>query len=336
MRRLTLYFLLVITSMGTGFGQSAAPPNAVKLTKYILGVADLDKSVAFYRALGIELDGAADLKKPAVANAGLLSLTGTPPGTMFRNAMLKIPGADFALELTEFTGTELHPGRPRMQDPGAVMLVLFVRDVETAFTTAKKAGAEVVTTGGAPVRAGEKSSYRGVIVKDPDGFYVELNQPGTIPASTAPPTSNIVSARSLWLVADAEKAAQFYRDRFGAEVTIGAWGAVPEAMKMMGTPTAQGRIGDVKLSGNTYPWRFLELRNVDRKPYALRIPDPGAPALGFQVRDMDTAVAAIKAAGGSVISGGGQIAKRANGSAGGFVRDPFGILLELAQPAPQK
>jgi hypothetical protein len=70
-------------------------------------VADLDRSIVFYRALGIELDGAAAVDQPQPLPDFLLKLVDVPKGTKFRNAMVKIPGADFALELTEFTGMEL-------------------------------------------------------------------------------------------------------------------------------------------------------------------------------------------------------------------------------------
>ena len=57
--------------------------------------------------------------------------------------------------------------------------------------------------------------------------------------------------------------------------------------------------------------------------------DPGAPAIGLQVRDIDAAIAAMKAAGGSSITQGGSV-KLGSGKVG-FVRDPNGLLVELAQ-----
>jgi predicted enzyme related to lactoylglutathione lyase len=74
----------------------------------------------------------------------------------------------------------------------------------------------------------------------------------------------------------------------------------------------------------------MEFKGVDRKPYTPRIPDPGAPAIGLQVRDIDPAIAAVKAGGGSSITPGGY-SKLGIGKVG-FVRDPSGILVELAQP----
>jgi len=73
----------------------------------------------------------------------------------------------------------------------------------------------------------------------------------------------------------------------------------------------------------------MEFKGVDRKPYMPRIPDPGAPAIGLQVRDMDAAIAGVKAAGGSSVTQGGNV-KLGNGKVG-FLRDPNGLLVELAQ-----
>ena len=129
-----------------------ATPNAVKLTKYILGVADLDKSYAFYHALGLDLQNNAPAltAKPNTLNDALRGLVDVPPGTKFRNMMLKIPNAAFPLEVTEFTNMDVHPAKPRIQDPGASLLVLDVDDLDAALAAAKKAGGEVVSTGGSP------------------------------------------------------------------------------------------------------------------------------------------------------------------------------------------
>jgi catechol 2,3-dioxygenase-like lactoylglutathione lyase family enzyme len=313
---LTPAFGQTTASSGTG---PATAPNAVRLTKFILGVADLDKSYAFYHALGLDLEnGSTALSQPNPLADALLKLVDVPPGTKFRNMMLKVPGADFSLEVTEFSNLELHIGRPRMQDPGASLFVLTVRDLVTALAAAKKVGGEVLTTSGSPV------SGR-LIVRDPDGYYVEFQLADPQLQTTAPATSMVTGARFGSVVQDAESAARFYRDRFGFEIKTSAWSA---------TPNAQMRTADAVIPGTNLVWQFTEFKDIDRKPYRLRIPDPGAPALGLQVRDLDAATAAVKAAGGSVVTQGGSA-----GLGGGkvaFVRDPSGVLVELAQPAPRK
>jgi catechol 2,3-dioxygenase-like lactoylglutathione lyase family enzyme len=293
MPRLLLTASLLPVSLllaGAATGQAPQPqPNAVRLTKYILGVADLDRSYAFYHALGLDFERPTTLPKPTPLSNALLKLVDVPPGTKFRNMMLKVPGAPFSLEVTEFSNLDLHPVRPRLQDPGASLLTLIVPDAGAAMEAAKRAGAKDVTTG---------------VVEDPDGYYLEF-QSGPAGASFAS------------VVQDAEKAVAFYRG-LGFETTAG-------------TPASKkSRTMEAKIPGTTLVWRFVEFKGSGRKAYIPRIPDPGAAALGLQVHDLDAAVAAVKAAGGKSITQSGS-SGLGNGKVG-FVRDPSGILVELAQP----
>ena len=69
---------------------SPAPPNALRVSKYILTVSNLEKTYAFYHSLGIELEGATELRQPqkgATANR----TTGSPADSSFRNANNKSP-----------------------------------------------------------------------------------------------------------------------------------------------------------------------------------------------------------------------------------------------------
>jgi len=317
MSRLIASACLLVTGLASG--QAVQPsPNAVQLTKYILGVSDLDRSYAFYHALGLEFQSpTAKLGQPNTLAEMLLKLVDVPPGTKFRNMMLKIPNAPFALEVTEFSNTELHPAKPRIQDPGASLLVLAVDNVDAALAIAKKAGAEVVTTGGAPI-AGVGRTIRVIIVKDPDGYYVELAQPDGISSGRG----KVNGATFSSVVQDSQKAAAFYRDQFGFAMTTTDWTSDYNAD--LGTSNAQIRTAYVTIPGTNLSWGFFEFKGVDRKPSTPRIPDPGAPALGLQVRDLDAAVTAVKAAGGASITQGGSVGL-GNGKVG-FVRDPSGIL----------
>ena len=103
----------------------------------------------------------------------------------FRAATFRIPNATFGFELTEFTGGPRKPVRPNIQDIGAATLALQVRDIEKVMARVKASGAPVVTIGGAPsIRAGNPNSkFREIVVRDPDGFFVELQQPDPLPAS---------------------------------------------------------------------------------------------------------------------------------------------------------
>ena len=326
MRQLLVSAFLFFAALAPGQTAQTAAPNAVKLTKYILGVADLDKSYAFYHALGLDLQNNAPAltAKPNTLNDALRGLVDVPPGTKFRNMMLKIPNAAFPIEVTEFTNMDVHAAKPRIQDPGASLLVLDVDDLDAALAAAKREGGEVISSGGAPVKRASGAG-RVVTVKDPDGYYVELAQT----TATASGSGKVIGAGfGSMVVQNAEKAAAFYRDHFGFTAKTNAPTSNFDAN--LGVPGAQVLTAEVTVPGTTLSWRFMEFKGVDRKGYTPRIPDPGAAGLGLQVQDMDAAIAAVKAAGGSSVTQGGNV-KLGNGKVG-FVRDPDGILVELAQP----
>lgn len=340
MRQLLLTSFILNAAIGTFVGAPAkgaetGDTNGLRLTKYILGVENLDKSYAFYHALGAELNGASALGQPATLPDMLLKLVDVAPGTKFRNAMLKIPGADFAIEMTEFSNMDLHPGKPRPYDPGAAVLILTVRDIDAALATAKKAGGEIATAGGEPLGIGANGGTRAIFVKDPDSYYVEFVQPNPLPVTTTPASSNVIGARFAMVVADSEKAAQFYHDRFGLTAKMNAWTSNESFLKLAGLTSGQLRNSIVTVPGSALAWTFIEFKTSGLKPYTLRIPDPGAPAIGLEVRDLDAATAAMKTAGGSVITVDGRM-KPPDGGGVAFTRDPNGILVELAQSAPKK
>jgi predicted enzyme related to lactoylglutathione lyase len=307
-------------------GQTGPPPtsNAIRMTKYVLGVADLDRTYVFYHALGLDLEKPGALNKPNPLSDVLLKLVDVPAGTKFRNMILKIPNAPFTLEVTEFSNMDLVPVKPRIQDPGASLLVLTVDDLNAALATAKTAGATVVTAGGSPV-ADSGTAGRAVTVTDPDGYYVELVQA----SGTASGAGKVVGAAfGSMVVQDAEKAGAFYRNRFGFTMKVNGWTSKSSAI--LGVPHAKMRAVDVTIPGTDLSWEFLEFKDVARKAVAPRIPDPGAPAIGLQVHEMDAAIAGVKAAGGISITQGGSV-KLGSGKVG-FIRDPSGILVKLTQP----
>src|SRR5271157_1516792 len=95
-------FLLVCLLFACLAAGQSDKPNAVRLTKFILGVENLDRSYAFYHALGLELENAKVLDKPSPLPEMFSKLVDVPAGTNFRNMMLKIPNEPFTLEVTEF------------------------------------------------------------------------------------------------------------------------------------------------------------------------------------------------------------------------------------------
>jgi predicted enzyme related to lactoylglutathione lyase len=318
------------------YAQTSDPaPNAFRLSKYILTVSNLEKTYAFYHdALGIQLDGnATELRKPQQGSPAN-QITGSPADSSFRNANTRIPGADIIFEFIELTGQSRTARHPRLQDPGASVLVLTVRDVDAALAAVRKAGGEVVTVGGAPMLLRPTQKTRAVFVKDPDGFFVELMQFDPAPSTTAPAGSMVLGARWGTVVEDAVKSAQFYHDKFGFEMKT--YDPVSDAnlLKLAGLESGKLSISTIQVPGRPEVWEFFEFTGVDRKPVHFNVPDPGSLQLGFQVHDVDAAAAAYKSAGGAIVSKGGEIIRRPNGSVA-LMRDPNGVYLEVATAPKQ-
>ena len=269
-------------------------------------VRDLDKSLEFYRAL---LGVAPPANAAPIAfstDAALLNFLGVPTAQL-RFSTVRIPGTTMSVEIVEFKDIDRKAVQPRMQDPGAAWLLLSVRDIDTLFARLKKDGVPVVTASGGPVNVqggGEKG--RGVVIKDPDGFNIVLVQEDPLPQTTAPESSNVIGARVGLTVADTDRTIAFYRDVLGFQPRAGTFTTDAAVADLMNTPKAQFRRSTARIPGSAIQMEFLEFKGIDRKPAGARIQDPGSTRFQLRVRDTDAAVKALKAAGGVVITTGGD------------------------------
>lgn len=131
-------------------------------------VADLDQSLTFYHdTLGLELNGPPGDHKftdnPAVAN-----LYGVP-GKQFRAAVLKIPGSAMGIELVQW-GEARTPTHQPVADPGAVTLILHMKDADRAPKT----------------------------LRDPDGFPVQVEQSENPRADLSVSVSDVRKTMALY------------------------------------------------------------------------------------------------------------------------------------------
>jgi catechol 2,3-dioxygenase-like lactoylglutathione lyase family enzyme len=336
MRSLRSAALVAATCGILGAATADAPGPATSVRAIIHSVADLGKTVAFYRdVLGLQPMGfggkpMTTLPMPRALNETVSKFTDTQ-GAKFRNASFKIPGAAFELELTEFTGTPRNEMTPHMQDPGAMTLVLNVRDVDVALEGVKKNGGSVLSIGGEPMKiGGEKSKSRSVFVRDPDGFMLELAGIQPLPESTAPADSNVIGGRIGITIKDTDQSMKFYHDVLGFETKPAApkFATDKTIASLIDAKGAHWRISRADVPGSPVQLEMLEFKDVGRKPFAPRNPDPGAPALSMHVKDVEATMKAVVAGGGSVYTRGGEPIKLGAGMAV-FVRDPNGLMLEL-------
>jgi lactoylglutathione lyase len=134
-----------------------------------LHVADVDRSLAFYRDL-VGLAVRRDMgwnDDPAI-----VAVSGTP-GARLRVVALQLPGTDAVLALVELGDVErAAAARPAFQDPGAAHLSLRVEDLDAALAALDAAGFPALGPVAEHRRPG--ATARLAFVADPDGFFLEL------------------------------------------------------------------------------------------------------------------------------------------------------------------
>src|SRR5262249_25679715 len=142
-------------------------------------------------------------------NPALRNMFGLPEAEL-RWMVGRPPTMRTGVEIVEVKKAAGKPVERRIQDPGAFTLVLIVRALDPIVARLKMMGAPIVTTGGLPVDVPFNGRGRGIVVKDPDGHFVELVQPPPGEAA-APGAPNITSVRVRLTVEDAGQTMRLYQ-----------------------------------------------------------------------------------------------------------------------------
>jgi catechol 2,3-dioxygenase-like lactoylglutathione lyase family enzyme len=327
-----------VSAVASLLGVCAFPQTTpvVQLQNLAHTTESLEKTAPFYRdVLGLPLNGTGDplAQHPQKLDEDMSKFTATK-GMSFRGATFRIPNATFGFELTEFTGASRKPVRPNIQDIGAATLALQVRDIEKVMAKVKASGAPVVTIGGAPLNptGNPNSKFREIVVRDPDGFFVEFQQPDPLPASAANTPGDILGAAVQFSIDDSAATVAFLRDAIGFNARpTGALGTNAMVADLIGLPGAHWRITHGNIPGTTLDFGLIEYSGVARAKVVAGAEDPGSPAFTMVVRDIGSAVDQWTKAGGTVASTGGKPIVRANGAGNVFVRDVNGMMWELIQ-----
>ncbi len=320
--------LATVAHAQTASVETPAGPRAVGVSILHLNISNLDQSLAFYRdVLGMEVKTPPGQPRSAPA---LVS----EPGALLRTAIMHVPGGSFEMELVEWSGIPQQPQQPHIQDPGAVMLALSVRDIDAMMAGVKKLGLQVLTKGGAPL-AGERDGKRTrtVMIRDHDGFVVELVEGGPNATAASGPISHVAVYLS---VQDLAQTVSFYNRAFGfnmpapgeARPTPDRIQALFDDKTLKTMRTAQGTF-----PGSEFTINFQEFRGPNQKPVRHRVQDPGGPLLIVFVQEFPAVMDLIRTNGGIVGSGTSSetLAPDARTS---WARDPNGLLMMVTPPRP--
>ena len=321
----------LVAAVGSGSASAqtdpaaAAPPHVVGLVHYIHATETLETTTAFYREVfGL---GAPPRPFPNPAVAALNNV----PGIVLRASRPVFPDKA-GFEITEFTKVERKGGRPAPSDPGAITLLIPVRDLDVVLAALRKRAASIVTASGGPQTiTTAKGPRRAIVVRDPDGYLVwamevppeEATEPGLM----QPGVTMVVAVRDL------DTAATFYRE-LGFEFSGSRTCTRDRAMaNLFGLPaSSQRREVSAPIPGTVASRvTFVEWKGMPRQPFHLNVYDPGAGGFVLRVTRLDEMVAKMKADGLRVMSAGGGPVQFGPASRNVFVVDPNGMNLELTE-----
>jgi len=133
-------------------------------------VADLDRSVAFYRdILGFELIFAWNPQAEYIR-----TIVGYPEADIHA-AILRPPNSELFLEILEYRNVEKAPVDTRTANPGTAHLAFFTDDCDGLYDELTAKGVRSVNPPVTPT-IGPNTGGRVVYMIDPDGIRVELVQ----------------------------------------------------------------------------------------------------------------------------------------------------------------
>jgi catechol 2,3-dioxygenase-like lactoylglutathione lyase family enzyme len=345
MKRLSLVVTMILLA-SPAHAQAVAPASAGPAPAgLVVGsgnyfspiVADLEKAIAFYAAIGFQFQG-----DPANADANpqLRAMFGLPDSRL-RYQIGRTPSIAGGVEIIEVSKANGQPVTRAVQDPGAVTLVATVRDLDGAFARVKQLGAPVATRSGGPIRVGAVG--RMVVVQDPAGHFVEIVQPDKLTEAQTAATGNVVGVRVRFTVSDVDRALKLYRDALGLHelAPVGQYAGDTAVLDALGLNAGQYRVGQLQVPTSGLQFTLIDFKGVERKTKPAGIQDAGSTRIQVRVADIDAAVAALVKAGGAFISTGGKpldLPAGANTLKVGIVRDPdnlFLVLINAPPPAPR-
>ena len=307
---------LLCSTAGTGSAQTAHVGQVATFTgvgNILHMISDLKRAMAFYNGpLGFKIQR--QPRGPAedpYAYIKLLPIIGPmylmADDAEYRSAEIFLSGPATRLEMEDFKGQASKAVHPRLVDPGATVIMLWVKDVDAVLKSVTQANAEVVSAGKKPVTMkAEGGSQKVLFVKDPDGFLLEFIQPDPLPAAAAAAEQNAFNTGLGISVNDVEAAANFYREKLGFEVKVAADFVTDQPfLAASGLKGVKVRRGSTTVPGTAFPIEFMEFTG-ERKAIFPEIHDPGATMLRVQVKDLPTVVKNLRGAGVQINSTTGE------------------------------
>jgi len=341
--RRALAWLCAAAAVAPQLAAQPAPPTVVHgLYNWVHSTADAERAFAFYRdVLGIALApspfvpnaSAPEGIRPwsaVVADELIWNLTDTR-GSRARTVFMRAPNTPFGLELSEFIEIPREHRAANPWDPGASRLIFRVRDLEAVAARLAASGAPVVTLG---QRSVVVRGARALLVRDPDGYLVELLQASAAERARAEPGDIVGTAIGL-TVDSTPRALELYRGVLGFPVRE-SWRADAAELALNGLSSGGLEQTATLIPGTTIEVVFsdftLAASAAKAQPFRWRIQDVGSPQFQLEVRGLDALLERMRGAGYRFLSVGARPIERPFGRFV-FLLDADDILVEYAEPA---
>jgi len=327
----------------------SAPEGAVVRQVWHLGriTGDLARIVDFYHdLLGLGLRGTREAALRFARNPTIDEFVDVPSEGEYRAAFLPIPGASAEtqvnnqvyVEAFEWRNVDRRQMLPPLTSPGASSLRFLVRDLDGLQTALRAAGTVVLTRGGAPLAVpaptGLRGDARAIVVRDPDGYPVELMQLSPAPQSFAAPDSRVLGAQMTVVVADLDASLDFYRRFVGDDLQAtapSAWQTSSALNDLRAMPAVSYRTAMLTLPGSSVGLELMQIRGVATTAYRPVFQDIGLGHVAVVVRDIEAALARLKSAGASTLARSGTWTRFSPTLRGLYTRDRDGFFLEVIE-----
>ena len=249
--------------------QQLLPPSehVAGIGNLTLVVADADRSRAFYRdTLGLTI----------------------------QEGVAGVPGGALAIAFAAPAAAGGRTVTRGLQDPGAARIMLTVRDLDAALLQARFSGATVLSEGdGAVPLADEPGVSRAVLIKDPDGFFVQIMQRDGDPPAAAP-EGNAIGLSVGLTVDDMDRTMRVFRDVLGFDLKRDPEDNDDRRLAMLGVFTAFYRRVVARVPGTSFDIELLEVHGLGRRLITPGPRDAGTVMLGLDVVNVPAAVAALE------------------------------------------
>jgi catechol 2,3-dioxygenase-like lactoylglutathione lyase family enzyme len=356
-------FLALALALGLGAPRAqaacatlAAPPAAlVPATGEVLRAGHLGREIGeteplihFYSDLiGLELVGPRTAPRPFLIAHGLQEFAELGEDddvykSSSRVALLPIPGTaatagapEMTIEAIEIKGVRSVPYHPALRDPGASYLKILVRDLDKTLALLKSERYTVISAGGEPVDLeswpGITGKVRAVMLRDTDGYPVQLLQVTPTPATTAQADSKVIGARVAIIVDNLEASCRFYQALAGPEL---AFWMTPNPMgdkadaALTDTP-GEFRMAQAMVPGSPVALELIEYGNHNHAFKRGFIQDPGTAHFLFMVKDTEAIAARVHAIKAHTLSRSNAPVFISPTVRSFFVPDPQGLWLEF-------